>query len=210
MSAGQLYGLPVLRAEVNPSGFWGPRRLTRAGRGLRRSGVLRVLAPGGWLSALERFGLRPVDPEPFVRAQSVPLVLAALERQGLPPSRTIVALRGGRADRDMVRTAEELCAHVRSLVIDAPRGGAELARHLRRKYGMPILPKGEQGQAALAFQPGTPCPEEVVLELFSPTPRLAGLLLTAPGLEEGDRDRLPLLTALWEGGKLGAKDIKIT
>ena len=41
-------------------------------------------------------------------------------------------------------------------------------------------------------------------------PRLAGLRLSAPGLKETDRERLPLLAALWEGGKLAPKDIKIT
>ena len=41
--AGKLYGLPVLRAEVDRAGFWGPRRLRRAGRELRRGGALRVL-----------------------------------------------------------------------------------------------------------------------------------------------------------------------
>lgn len=209
-AAGRLYGLPVLRAEVDRSGFWGARRLHRAGRELRLGGVLRVLAPGDCLSLLPRFGLRPVEPEPFVRAQSVPLALAALDRRGLPPQQATVALRGLRVDRDMIRTAERLCGCVRGLVIDAPLGGRELACRLRREYGMPVLPEGEQGQAALAFQEGTPCPEEEVLELWGARPRLAGLSLSAPALEEEDRLDLPLLCALWEGGKLRPEDIKIT
>ena len=44
-AAGRLYGLSVLRAEVEWAGFWRERRLRRAARMLRRSGVLRVLAP---------------------------------------------------------------------------------------------------------------------------------------------------------------------
>ena len=208
--AAGLYGLPVLRSEVDRSGLWGERRLRRAGRALRRKGVGRVLAPGELLPLLETLGLRRVNPESFVRAQSAILALAALERQGLAPDRTVVALRGLRADRDFLRTAEELCPKVRSLIIDAPRGGRELARWLRQEYGIPILPEGERGQAALIFQAGCPQREEVSLELFGPQPRLAGLRLTVPGLEEGDREDLSLLTVLWEGGRLRPEDIKIT
>ena len=106
----QLYGLPVLRAEVDREGVWGDRRLRRAGKNLRMGGALSVLVPGGfvWWAALERFGLRPMDPEAFVRAQATPLALKALERLGLAPDRATVALRGRRADRDMARTAAEL------------------------------------------------------------------------------------------------------
>lgn len=206
----RLYGLPILRSETDRSGFWGNHRLRRAGRALRRAGVVRVLAPGDLLPLLEGLGLRRVDPAPFVRAQSAPLALTALERLGLAPDRSAVALRGLRADRDMIRTAEELCPKVRGLIIDAPRGGRELALRLRREYGIPILPEGERGQAALIFQAGCPRREEVSLELFGPLPRLAGLTLTVPGLEEGDREDLSLLTALWEGGRLRPEDVKIT
>lgn len=208
----RLYGLPVLRAEVDRSGFRGERRLRGAGKRLRLGGVFRVLTPpefDRW-PLLERFGLRRVDPESFIRAQSVPLVLELLERQGLAPDRATVALRGARADRDLLRTAEALCPRVRSLIIDAPRGGRELAHRLRQEYGVPILPEGERGHAALVFQEGRALREAVSLELFGPRPRLAGLTLTAPRLEEGDREDLPLLAALWEGGRLRPEDIKIT
>lgn len=208
--AAGLYGLPVLRAEVDRWLFGGERRLRRAGRALRRSGVVRVLAPGDLLPLLEDLGLRRVDPEPFVRAQSAPLALTALERRGLAPDRTAVALRGQRADRDMLRTAEDLCPKVRGLIIDAPRGGRELAQRLRWEYGIPILPEREQGHAALVFQAGCSRREEISLELFGPLPRLAGLTLTVPRLEEEDREDLSLLTALWEGGRLCPEDIKIT
>ena len=205
----RLYGLPVLRVEADRSGFWGEHRLRGAGKRLRLGGVRRVLAPPDFdrWPLLERFGLRPVNPEHFVRAQSVPLALGLLERQDIPPDRATVALRGTRADRDMVRTAEQLCPMVRNLVVDAPRGGAELAQWLRREFGVPILPPGEAGQAELRFQAG--CPRrEGALELYGPRPQLAGLKLTAPGLAEEDREDLRLLTVLWEGGKLD--HIKIT
>lgn len=209
---GRLYGLNVLRAETGLEGFWGERRLRRAGRSLRLGGALRVLVPKGFSqwSPLERLGLRRVDPEAFIRAQSVPLTLELLERRGLAPDRATVALRGVRADREMARAAEQLCSRVRNLVVDAPRGGEELAQWLRREFGMPVLPPGETGQVAVCFQLGSTPREEAALELFGPEPQLAGLTLSAPGLAEEDREDLPLLSALWEGGKLGRKDIKIT
>ena len=95
-------------------------------------------------------------------------------------------------------------------MVDAPRGGTELAAWLRREFGVPILPPGEAGQVALHFQEGAYPREEAALELFGPCPRLAGLSLSAPELAEGDREDLPLLAALWQGGRLGAEDIKIT
>ena len=209
---GRLYGLSVLRAETDPAGFWGERRLRRAGKALRLGGALRVLVPGDFARwpLLERFGLRPVDPEDFVRAQSVPLALAALERRGVAPHQATVALRGLRAGGELARAAAELCPQVRRLVIDAPQGGWELAQWLRREFGVPILPPEEEGQAALRFQAGCSRREEGALDLYGPRPRLAGLTLTAPELAEGDREDLPLLAALWEGGKLDRKAVKIT
>lgn len=209
---GRLYGLNILRAETDPDGFWGERRLRRAGKNLRMGGILRVLVPGDFdrWPLLERFGLRPVEVESFVRNQSVPLTLELLERRDVPPDRATVALRGVRADRDMARTAAALCLQVRSLVVDAPRGGEELAAWLRREFGVPVLPPGEGCHAALCFHPDCPRREETALELYGPRPRLAGLTLSAPRLAEGDREDLPLLSALWEGGKLGPDDIKIT
>lgn len=208
--AGRLYGLPILRVEVDRSGFWGERRLRRAGRALCRQGVQRVLAAEELLPMLEDFGLRPVDPEGFVRAQSASLALAALNRRGMAPEKATVALRGLRADWDMARTAAALCPVVRCLVIDAPKGGHELAQRLRREFGVPVLPERERGQMALVFQEGIPRVEEETLELFGARPWLAGLTFVAPGLEETDQEDLPLLAALWEGGKLRQEDIKIT
>lgn len=210
--SGRLYGLRILRAQANPEGFWGERRLSRAGKNLRLEGILRVLVPRDFArwSLLERFGLRPVDPERLIRAQAGPLALEALERRGQPPHRATVALRGLRAGRDMARIAAELCPKVRSLVIDAPQGGGELARALRQEFGIPILPPGEAGQVGLYFQAG-PAPEgETALTLCGPRPQLAGLALAAPELPEEDRGDLPLLAALWEGGQLRREDIKIT
>lgn len=208
-----LYGLEVLTARADPEGWLGGARLRRAGRGLRRGGALRVLAPPGFQGwpLLEACGLRPVDPAPLVRAQCLPLTLAALDRRGVVPSRAIVRLAGERAGRDMALAAASLCREVRYLVIAAPRGGEELAWWLRKEFGIPVLPPEAEGQLSLRFHPGAPDGEgQPALELFGLRPRLDGLRLSAPGLAEGDREDLPLLAALWERGKLDAEGLKIT
>lgn len=206
-----LYGLPVLRAEVDPEGFFGERRLRKAGRALRRGGVARLLVPWnfqGW-ELFRRLGLREVEPEPLVQAQSAPLALESLERLGLAPDRATVALRGRRVDRSLRRAAAELCPRVRNLVVDVPGGGRELEKWLRWEFGIPILPSQAPGEVGLCFQPGCGQGDRVSLDLYGPSPGLGGLMLTAPALAREDRGNLPLLTALWEGGKLAAEDIKI-
>ena len=210
-----LYGLPVLRCQTDPEGFWGERRLKRAGRSLYSGGVVRALVPPGFdrCPLLLALGLRPMDPGPFLRAHAAPLTASLLERQGLAPDRATVALRGQRADGAMLRAALALCPRVRRLTISAPPGGERLAAWLRREYGLPILPADAPAQAALLLQPGTepedanPCP---ALTLFGPAPDLAGLRLAAPDLAQEDREALPLLSALWEGGRLGPEQLKIT
>ena len=210
-----LYGLPVLRCQADPEGFWGERRLKRAGRSLCAGGAVRALVPAGFdrWPLLLKLGLRPVDPGAFLRAQAAPLAASLLERQGLAPDRATVALRGRRADGEMLRAALALCPRVRRLTISAPRGGEQLAAWLRREYGLPILPADAPAQAALLLQPGTepedanPCP---ALTLFGPEPDLAGLRLSAPDLAPTDREDLPLLSALWEGGRLGPEQLTIT
>ena len=210
-----LYGLPVLRCQADPEGFWGERRLKRAGRSLCAGGAVRALVPAGFdrWPLLLKLGLRPVDPGAFLRAQAAPLAASLLERQGLAPDRATVALRGRRADEEMLRAALALCPRVRRLTISAPQGGEELAAWLRREYGLPVLPADAPAQAALLLQPGTepedanPCP---ALTLFGPEPDLAGLRLSAPDLAPTDREDLPLLSALWEGGRLGPEQLKIT
>ena len=210
-----LYGLPVLRCQADPEGFWGERRLKRAGRSLCAGGAVRALVPAGFdrWPLLLKLGLRPVDPGAFLRAQAAPLAASLLERQGLAPDRATVALRGRRADGEMLRAALALCPRVRRLTISAPQGGEELAAWLRREYGLPVLPADAPAQAALLLQPGTepedanPCP---ALTLFGPEPDLAGLRLSAPDLAPTDREDLPLLSALWEGGRLAPERLKIT
>lgn len=213
----QLYGLTVLRAGADPEGWLGRRRLQKAGRALRRGGALRTLAPAGFQqwALLENCGLISVNPLAFLRAQGAPLALGALERQGLAPDRSAVTLRGERVDRELTRAAVALCPQVRHLVIDAPRGGSELAAWLRREFGIPVLPAGEPAPVSLGFGPREKAEPDggeagVRLSLYGARPDLAGLTVTAPSLAREDQAQLPLLAALWEEGRLPPEGIKIT
>ena len=206
-----LYGLRVLRCTADPEGWLGERRLRKAGSALHRGGARRVLTPADFerWDLMGECGLSPVDPGPFLRAQSLPLTLAALERRGEVPDRAAVALRGVRADREMARAAAALCPRVRRLIISAPRGGEELARWLRWEFGVPILPEGEETQVDLCFQPVS-SGSGTRLELYGSRPQLGGLALTVPAMDGPDRGDLFLMTALWEGGRLGPDGVKIT
>ena len=206
---GDLYGLRVLRVPTDPEGWLGNVRLKRAGQSLGRGGVRRALVPAGYEAWLKEQGLSAVDALPLIRAQGAPLALELLRRRS-GPAGDVVALRGERADRDMERAALRLSAQVRRLVIAAPRGGAELAARLRWELGIPILPPQSEAGVAVCFAPEEVVPARAVLALYGPSPDLAGLAVTAPDLKAGDRTDLSLLAALWEGGKLAERDLKIT
>ena len=151
-----------------------------------------------------------MDPLPFLRFYAGELVLAALLREGVAPQRGTVALRGRRVDRDMVRAAEFLCPRVRELAVSARQGGEELSAWLRREYGMPVRPDGEGIIAAVRFDETAPGGGGRELSLYGGALQLAGVRPRAAALEEGDREDLPLLAALWETGRLEALGLEFT
>ncbi|MCI8870031.1 MAG: hypothetical protein HFF39_05735 [Lawsonibacter sp.] len=208
----QAGGLRVLRAELDPEGFWGERRLRRAARLLARAGAVRVLVPRGFdrWEALERQGLRRVDPLPFLRAHAAVLAVAALRKAGQDPARCAVALRGERAGRDLERAAHQLCALVREVCVSAPRGGEALSGTLRWEYGVAVRPDFAEVPAAVRFDPGTWAAGGAVLDLFPPSPCLGPVGVSLPGLEAGDGDPLCLLAALWEAGKVDGGALEFT
>ena len=212
----RVLGLRCLRVSVPVRpGLREDRRKRRAEQGaaaLYRAGVRRALTAEDFPDwpALEGQGLRSVDPEPFCQAIAVPLALAALRRAGILRVRATVALSGPRVSRPLFAAAERLCPQVRHLVVDVPGEGEELAAWLREEYGAAVLrPGGAAPDVTLAFGPGG---EERgrVLRLYGPAPGLAGL---RPIPEEGglppDLAPLPLLSLLWECGRLTEGQIQI-
>lgn len=205
-----VYGLRVIQIQVRPGGWLEGRRLGRGVKRLARAGIRRVLVPRNFdqWPLLERWGMGGVDPVPFLRFYAPQIVLAALNRQGIAPNTATVALRGKRVDRDMARTAQLLCPLVRQVAVSAPQGGEELARWLRREYGLPVQPDGAQVSLAVYFD-GEGAEEQDLL-LWGTDPQLAGVVPRAMGLEGEDQEDLRLMTALWETGKLGSTKLEFT
>ena len=180
---------------------------------LARQGAARVLVPEDFpfWEELSRAGLRPVDPLPLLRSCAAPMALALLRRQGEDPLRAAVALRGSRAERDLVRAAEELCPRVRDLCLSVQTGGGELERYLHRQYGVALRPDWDGVQAAIRFDPRAEEAGQAVLSLFGPEADLAGLAVSVPGLERQKEGQwLPLLEILWETGRLERTDLEFT
>lgn len=141
----QLAGMTVLRAGVPAPDALAQRklerRLERAAELLCRAGVRRVLAQEGFAGwpLLEAAGLQRVSAAALCQALAAPLALAALKRQGIAPGQAAVSLAGTRVNRPLFQAAEQLCRHVRTLIVDAPAGGRELAGYLRCAYGAPVV-----------------------------------------------------------------------
>lgn len=209
LGRGQVLGLPVLEARLDPGGRWGGRRLDRAARLLARQGIRRILPLRDFdrWRELERRGLLPVEPLPLYRAMAGELALAVLHRAGKEAGRAGIALRGERVDAELARAARLLCPRVRTLIIQVPRGGEQLARELYWEFGAAVSPEGET-DAAVRFS-GRGRDGELVL--CGPMPQLLGLELKAPGLDLPEEpEPLPVLTALWQAGRLELEQLDIT
>ena len=191
----RLLDLPLLTLGLPDRERGRERRLRKAVRLLTERRVSRVLVPPGfplWPDLAGR-GLRPVDTN-ALRCALVPAwVRAALALRGIQPEQAVLQLAGGRESPDMERVAWSLCPLVRNLVIDTPGDGV-LAVRLRREFGLPVLPAGSvQTDLCLRFDPG---------------PVLEGGSFSLDGacLPE-DCERLPLLAALWECGRVKTQEI---
>jgi len=173
------------------------RRVRRGACLLVEHRVTRVLTPPrfAWWPILMLAGLRPVETQ-ALRCRLAPAwVTASMAAAGIQSEQTVLRLRGQRETPDMALTAHQLCPMVRSLIIDVPGGGG-LAARLRKEYGLPILPAGSvQANLTLSFDSG---------------PVLEGASFALEGKElPPDCEFLPLLSALWECGRVKTEDIKI-
>lgn len=209
----EILGLRLLRASVPVlPGLRQERidrRIAKAAALLADEGVRRVLTQENFSrwAILKMRGLKRVDTWPLCQAMAAPLALAALKKQRFSPEQSVVALRGNRVNRAFYQAALELCAHVRALIIEAPSGGPALAKYLHEEYGVPIL-EGGRAELAVNFSPGSFEKTAQTLCLFDPEPILSGLNILLPGRElPGSFETLPLLSALWETGKIDLSDL---
>lgn len=210
--------LPLLRVSVPQRGGMGERalcgRVRKGARLLAESGVRRVLTAPDFpcWDLLAEWGLRPVDPVPLCQAMAQPLALALLAGKSILPEHAIVSLQGQRVTHSFFGAALDLAPRVRALMIAAPVGGQELARHLRSACGLPVVEEGPSlvPDIVLRFSP-LPTPAENALHLYGAGPDLAGLELRPPWQNlPAEFAALPLLAALWEEGRLAAGELVVS
>ncbi len=181
---------------VHPNSPLSLRRAVRSARKMRDAGVRTAVFPVDfpYTALFLRQGICPVDTLPLRRALAAPLTRRRLEAMGLAPTEAVVAISGERMLRDVAETAKALALSYRYVLLSV-RDGEELARSLRREYGISLLlkPSTEQLDRADA------------LLLFAPKGELAlqnPILYTLyPGGEAG-RGRLTLKLPAALGEKL--------
>lgn len=206
-----LNGLPfecVSLSARNPT----RRQIRKAARLLSRAGVRRVIAPSElpcW-PELERCGIIPVDPVPFLQALAVPLALAALSQIGVSPLHATAVLAGNRTSKAFCDAAISLCPLIQRLVILAPSGGDLLADYLRREYGLPLLKQCPSPHLALLFSEPETEFDAPALRLYTPTPDILGISIKPQKhFADEDLEDLPFLAVLWETGRLALRDIAV-
>lgn len=188
------------------------RRVQRAAGKLRRAGVTRAVTPAEFPYGIqmEKGGVRPVSTVPLRRALAAELVRRETARRGDSPGSVRLAVTAAAMTGELVRTVTELALGYRYVLLDIPYGGEELARQLRREYGVTLLlrPTREQLEAAevlLAFDRRTDLSGKnpVVVPLWEGASAPLPALTLPPDLDgrlPAGADRLALLTALVEAG----------
>lgn len=172
----------ILRGAKTPEAIL-RRRVLVAAKKFRRAGVTEIVPPArfAYLPQLEKCGVRPVSTLALRRALAGAVVRSEVSRLGLSPTGARVAVAGENLTGELVKTVRELALMHRYVLLDVPRGGAELCRQLRREYGVSLLlnPSKEQ------------LDEAEVLVLFSPREDLAGKNSVLLPLYEGAEACLP-------------------
>lgn len=171
-----------LAAARRPMGPVALHQARRAAGRLAELGVRRAVFPQEfpYMSIFARRGICPVETLPLRQALAVPLVRRRLAELGIAPTQAVAAVSAARLSREVAEMVTALALCYRYVILHVPSGGGELARSLRREYGVSLLlaPGAEQLDRADA------------------------LLLFAP---RGDLTQAnPVFYALYPGGETGA------
>lgn len=193
----RLLGLPVMVLQLPERLRGRERKIGKALALLTRRQVSRLLAPPEfeyWPLCI-RAGLCPMDSRALRCALAPVWTDLTLRAKGIRPEQAVLRLCGARENSDMERVAHSLCPLVRNLIIDVP-GEGKLAAGLRREFGLPVLAaQAAQTDLTLCFDPG-PVLERVKYGL-------RGCQLPH------DCEILPLLSALWESGRIKTEEITL-
>ena len=150
----------VLTVGREIRGMWGKRRVEQAVRQMREQGVRQAVFPVDfpYTAVFLRRGILPLDPLPLRRAVCAAYVMRRLNELQIPPERGVIAIGGEYLSREMRETATALAVAFRYVMLSVPEGGEELARELRRLYGISLLVKPgrdqlERADALVLFSP---------------------------------------------------------
>lgn len=162
-------------------GYWGRVHAARSARKMYAQGVRRAVFPVDfpYTALFLRQGIAPVDALPLRRAVCAGFVRRRMETLGIAPAEAVIAVVGDRLSRELVETTRTLALRFRYVLLSVPEGGEELARSLRREYGVSLLLKPTADQLERSD----------ALVLFAP----------AEGLSGGNR----VFCALYHGGEFG-------
>lgn len=209
----------MLRMAEGPGGLLGRRRAAAAARSLRAVGVRRAVLPADfpWKSLFAQQGVAPMDVLPLRRALAVPLVQRQLAERGLGGTQAVVAVSGQHLSRELLEATRALAIHYRYVLLDVP-GGEEVARSLRREFGVSLLLSGPEqlrrADALLLYSPreGLPGENDICYALY-PSGELGwhgaryGLPAALAQQVEPRCCREQLLAALYAAGALPLEDI---
>lgn len=182
----------LLRKKGTPSAF-AHRRASSAAAKLQKLGVTRAVFPADfpYISHFIKRGILPVEVMPLYRALAGEWLREELAVRGVTASS--VAVCGDRLTGELVRTVTELCLRYRYVLLDIPEGGEELARQLRREFGvsLQLRPTAEQVATAdgvLLFKFKEGIKNAVVLPLYNGAEPPSVLQMQLPPLLE---EKLP-------------------
>lgn len=171
-------------------GNWGIAarfRAARAAKRMHREGVRHAVFPVDFpfVSLFLRQGVLPIDTLPLRREICAAFVRRRMEELQIPPTDGVIALTGEYLSRELKTAVRALALTFRYVMLSVPEGGEELARELRREYGISLLLKPTKDQLERAD----------ALVLFAPRGDLSGenkvLCALYPG-GEFTRGRVPL------------------
>ena len=144
---------------------------------------------------------------PLYRDLADLLALALLEGRRIPPKQAVVTLAAPRVTRAVEGAAERLGPCVRGLALDVPGEGERFAGWLHREYGIAVYPP-EQGDVTLDFGRGRGGGQGCI-DLSREEGLCSSVRITARGLTLPDGDALPILSLLWECGRVKRSQIRV-
>ena len=202
----------VLRGAKTPEAVL-RRRCAAAGKRLRKLGITRAVLPEAFPygEVLAECGVQSVSTLALRRSLAADWLRWELERKGLSPVGSKIAIVADQLTGEVVRTVTEVALRHRYVLLDLPYGGEDVSRQLRREYGVSLLlhPAREQVEEAEALilfgrREDLHGRNPVVLPLYDEGVALPVLSLP-PAIEEklpAGADRTLLVAALREAGAL--------